>query len=84
MGRPARSAELFEFVSAHTPRRAEAVFIGGNGLRSVGTIVALEANLRRPVLSANQVVLWAALREIGLATKVTNYGTIFAGQPRGR
>lgn len=72
------AAEVFEFVSAHTPPAAQAVFIGGNGMRAVGTIRALEARLRRPVLSANQVVLWEALRGIGRAASVTNYGSIFA------
>jgi maleate isomerase len=81
---PARSftevapAEIFEFVSAHTPRTAEAVFVGGNGLRAVGTIRALEARLRKPVLTANQVILWEALRVVGRAERVKNYGTIFA------
>lgn len=81
---PARSltevpaAEVFEFVTAHTPRAAEAVFIGGNGLRAVGAIRALEARLGKPVLSANQVVLWEALRAVGRAGSVTNYGSIFA------
>jgi maleate isomerase len=88
--RPARSftevapSEVFEFVSAHTPRKAEAVFIGGNGLRAVGAIRALEARLRKPVLTANQVVLWEALRTVGRAERVTNYGTIFAKRGTGR
>jgi maleate isomerase len=80
---PARSftevpaAEVFEFVSAHTPAAADAVFIGGNGLRAVGTIRALEARLRRPVLSANQVLLWEALRAVGQTGSVTSYGRLF-------
>lgn len=72
------AAQVFEFVSAHMPRAAQAVFIGGNGMRAVGTIRALEARLHKPVLSANQVVLWEALRGIGRAASVTNYGSIFA------
>jgi len=72
------AAEVFDFVSAHTPDSAEAVLLGGNGLRAVGTIQALEARLRKPVLSANQVLLWAALRAVGRADRVTNYGSIFA------
>jgi maleate isomerase len=71
-------AELFEFVTAHTPRAAEAVFLGGNGLRAVGAIQALEARLHKPVLSANQVLLWEALRALGQTDRVTNYGSIFA------
>ena len=71
------AAEVFEFVIAHTPPAADAVLIGGNGLRAVGAIRALEARLQKPVLSANQVVLWEALRAIGRAESVTSYGSIF-------
>ncbi len=71
-------AEVFEFVTAHTPAAADAVFIGGNGLRAVGAIKALEAELHKPVLSANQVVFWEALRSVARTDSVTNYGSIFA------
>lgn len=69
-------AELFRFVSGNTPREVEAVFIGGNGLRAIGTIRELEARLRKPVLSANQVLIWDALRSVG-QTSVRNYGRVF-------
>jgi maleate isomerase len=69
--------EVFEFVVAHTPREAEAVFIGGNGMRAVGVIKALETRLRRPVLTANQVLLWDGLRRAESAAPVTQYGSIF-------
>ena len=75
--------EVFEFVTAHTPREAEAVLIAGNGLRAVGTIAALEARLRKPVLTANQILLWDALRLVGQADKVTNYGNIFTRRKSG-
>ena len=48
------------------PERAEAVFIGGNGLRAVGVIKALEEALNRPVLTANQVAFWQALVLMGI------------------
>jgi len=88
--RPARSFtevppdEIFNFVSTHTPRGAEAVFIGGNGLRAVGTIRALEERLQKPVLSANQVVLWYALHAIGQADSVVRYGSIFSKRSASR
>lgn len=86
---PARSftevapAEVFEFVSAHTPPNADAVFIGGNGLRAIGAIRALEARINKPVLSANQVLLWDALRTVEKAGSVTRYGTIFSRRAGG-
>ena len=56
---------------------AEAVFIGGNGLRAVGVIKALEENLCRPILTANQVAFWQALALSGSHEPVVGYGRIF-------
>jgi maleate isomerase len=75
-------AELYDWIRTHIPDTAEAVAIGGNGFRAVGVIEALEAELGRPVLSANQVLLWAALRAAGAETgSVAGYGRIFAVTP---
>jgi maleate isomerase len=70
-------AEVFERATALMAPAAEALVIAGNGLRAVGTIAALEAQLKRPVVTANQVLLWAALRHLGGASTVTRYGRIF-------
>ena len=70
-------AQVYDWVVTHTPREADAVFIGGNGLRTIGTIRPLEEHLRKPVLSANQVLFWQALREIGAGRTASRYGTIF-------
>jgi maleate isomerase len=69
--------EVYESVEANVPHQAEAVFIGGNGLRAVGAIHALEERMRRPVLTANQVALWEALRVVGTTFKVVQYGRLF-------
>jgi maleate isomerase len=69
---------LYEWARAHVPASAEAVFIGGNGFRAVGVIEALEADLGRPVLTANQVAFWQALRLSGARAAVTGYGALFA------
>ena len=74
------ASEVFEYVARQTPRAAQAVFIGGNGMRAVGVVRALEARLGRPVLTANQVLLWEALRTFGLAVPITRYGSIFTGR----
>jgi maleate isomerase len=71
--------QLHAWAVSHMPARAEALVIGGNGFRAVGVISALEADLQRPVLTANQVLFWAALRAVGADTReVTGYGRIFA------
>jgi maleate isomerase len=69
-------AEVYEWVRANVPPKADAILIGGNGLRAIGTIQALEENLRRPVLTANQVVLWAALRAAGVTSMPSGYGRL--------
>ena len=70
-------AEVYEWVRRHTPANAEAVFIGGNGFRAVAAIRALEQALARPVLTANQVAFWSALRVSKRRAVVTGYGRIF-------
>ena len=51
-------------------------------LRAVGVIQALEERLRRPVLTANQVTFWAALKTVGSASQVTQFGRLFKAAQR--
>ena len=80
---PARSftevhpAEVFEWVRQNVPREADAVFVGGNGMRAIGAIRELETVLGRPVLTANQVAFWAALRIARVRVDISDYGRIF-------
>lgn len=74
-----RPEALYGWVLEQVPDAAEAVVVGGNGFRAVGVIEALEAELERPVLTANQVLLWAALRAAGEpAGGVRGYGRLFS------
>lgn len=83
---PARSftevppAEVYDWITGNVPQDAEAVFIGGNGLRAIGVIQALEETLGRPVLTANQVAFWQALRVVGTTSEVSQYGRIFSAR----
>jgi maleate isomerase len=67
---------LYEWARARVPA-AQAVFFGGNGLRAVGVIQALEEDLGVPVLTANQVLCWHLLRLAGTRTPVIGYGRLF-------
>jgi maleate isomerase len=71
-------ADLYEWVRAHVNDDSEAVFLGGNGFRTVGAIESLEQALERPVLTANQVLFWAALRAADASVPVSGYGEIFS------
>jgi maleate isomerase len=71
-------AALVEFVRRHVPEEAAAVVFGGNGLRVVGAISALERELDRPVVAPNQALLWAGMQAAEAPTQVvTRYGRLF-------
>ncbi len=69
--------QVYDWVCSRVPMNAEGVFIGGNGFRAIGVIKALEDSLGRPVLTANQVAFWCALRWASARAPVTGYGRIF-------
>jgi maleate isomerase len=77
LGSDVNPAELYEWVRNHAPSNMEGVFIAGNGFRAIGVIAALEEDLGRPVLTANQVALWYALRLAGVGAEVDDYGQVF-------
>jgi maleate isomerase len=74
-----RPGDVYEWARANVPDDADAIFFGGNGFRVVGAIERLERDLQRPVLSANQALLWAALQVAGVtAAPITGYGQLLA------
>jgi maleate isomerase len=77
LGSDVSPAEVYEWVRKHTPANAEAVFIAGNGFRTIGVIAALEEDLGRPVITGNQVAFWYALHLAGVGAQVDGYGQVF-------
>lgn len=68
--------DLYRQVRAQCPATADGVLLVGTGLRSVGILEALEQDLRRPVISANQASLWHCLRLAGISAPVSGYGSL--------
>ncbi|WP_329117687.1 maleate cis-trans isomerase family protein [Streptomyces sp. NBC_01465] len=60
---------------------ADALFISCTNLPTYDVIPQLEAELRMPVLSANQVTMWAALRSIGARAVGPYQQLLLATQP---
>jgi len=75
-----RPENLYEWVQSHIPKTTEAIFLGGGGLRAIGIIEALEKALALPLLTANQVVFWQALRLAGIEEPIVGYGQVFEYQ----
>jgi maleate isomerase len=69
---------LYAQIRAACPASADGVLIAGTGFRCVGVIDALEEDLKRPVLTANQVSLWHCLRLSGVHTRIAGYGSLLA------
>lgn len=70
---------VYEWTRTHVSDDADAVLFAGNGFGVIGAIDQLERDLGRPVLSANQVLLWAALRAAGITeAPVAGYGRLLA------
>jgi maleate isomerase len=68
--------ELYRQVRARCPADADGVLLVGTGLRCVGILEALEQDLQRPVISANQASLWHCLRLCGVKAPVSGYGRL--------
>jgi maleate isomerase len=71
-------AAVCQWISNHVPDDAEAVFVGGTGFRAAGAIHASEIAIERPVVTANQALLWRLLEQAGVELEITGYGRLFA------
>lgn len=67
---------LYRQIRAACPPRADGVLIAGTGFRCVGILEALERDLGRPAVSANQAGLWRCLRLSGVREAVEGYGSL--------
>ena len=65
-----------EVVAAETD--PDAIFVAGNGQRAIGAIAHGEEKLGVTILTANQVLLWAALEGSGLRERIAGYGRLFS------
>jgi maleate isomerase len=68
---------LYAQIRTACPTDADGVLIAGTGFRCVGILDALEQDLKRPVVSANQASLWHCLRSAGVHTRISGYGSLF-------
>lgn len=60
-------ASVRDLATAANCPEADAVFLSCTNLRTFDVLPEIERELKKPVLSANQVTMWAALRAAGLA-----------------
>jgi maleate isomerase len=72
---------LKAWIRSNIPEDADAICIGGNGFRAVGAIEAIENDLHRPVVTANQALLWSLLAAAEPSLRTEGYGQLFTHTP---
>ena len=55
---------------------AEAVFLSGTGMPTVGVLESLEQDLGKPVISSASAMMWHALRFAGVGQPIAGYGRL--------
>lgn len=65
-------------AKSNNPAEAEAVLLPDTAMHTARIIPRLEAELGKPVLTANQVTLWQGLRLAGVAAAIPEMGALFA------
>jgi maleate cis-trans isomerase len=68
---------VLDFVAANDHPHAQAVLVPDTALHTVAWLDELEARVGKPVLTANQVSVWAGLRLAGESTPRSGLGTLF-------
>ena len=68
---------MYAFAKEVAEPQADAIFISCSAVRTVGAIEALESDLGRPVISANQATFWDALRIAGVKGGKAGFGCLF-------
>jgi maleate cis-trans isomerase len=81
-------AAVLRMVLAGDRPDAQAVLVPDTALHTVDVLPSVEAQLGKPVLTANQVCVWEALRLVGVEGAADDAGQLFAqpvnGSARGR
>lgn len=77
--------QVLEFVRANNHADAEAILIPDTALHTTAFLSELDRAVGKPVLTANQVTMWEALRLGGRVQRQRGFGQLFAcaGDPEG-
>lgn len=71
-------ADIITLARQANTADSQALFLSCTDLRALEVIEQLEAELGKPVLSSNQVTLWAVLRALGAPVNYPGFGRILA------
>lgn len=69
--------ELYRWAVATDRPEAQAIYLPCTNLRTLEVIEPLEADLKKPVISANQALMWDALHLAGIRQQREGFGRLF-------
>jgi maleate cis-trans isomerase len=75
--RPTTLEEIIELVRRVDRPRAQAIFVSCTDLRAFELVDVLEGELGKPVLTSNQVTLWAILQVLRRGSPLRGHGKLF-------
>ena len=70
--------QVIEFLRANNHADAEAIIVPDTALHTTAFLSALDSAVGKPVLTANQVTMWEALRLGGQVRRQRGFGQLFA------
>jgi maleate cis-trans isomerase len=76
--REVKPEAVFELACRADRPNAQVVFISCTDLRALEVAARLEDRLRKPVLTSNQVTLWAILRALSIARPIEGFGKLLS------
>jgi maleate cis-trans isomerase len=76
-----RQEDVLTLARAADDPEAEAILLPDTALRTAGYVPLLEKSLSKPVLTANQVTAWEALRLTDRRVNAPELGTLFTREP---
>jgi arylmalonate decarboxylase len=72
----------YRLASRAVEPESDGIFICATDFPSMTVIDALENDLKKPVISTNQAILWDMLRTLNMKTVIRGYGSLLENQQR--
>jgi len=72
-----RYQQMYRLVREVFTEDVDGIFISCTGISVLEIIEMLEGDLKKPVITSNQVTLWASLRKMGVGGRIDGLGQLF-------
>ena len=70
-------SDIYRIVRDLNITNADAIFVAATNFRAIDVIESIESDVGVPVITSNQVVMWKALKKLGIAEHPSGYGQLW-------